>query len=287
MAEIGRYNTLVISKHTDFGLYLQGGELGEILLPKRYIPKQGDLKPGDSLRVFLYLDSEDRPIATTLRPRAQVGEFASLKVTDVNPVGAFLDWGLPKDVLLPHGQMRKPLQPGDWCTVYLYLDNASRRITASTKLDRHLDQSPPRYQVGEAVEFLLAERTDLGFKAIIDNRHAGLLHRNELFRPVRLGMRLSGFIREVRADGKLNLTLQAPGKAGADALQSAILNELQNRGGTLPMGDHSDPQTIAELFGCSKGAFKRAIGGLLKQDQIRLCDRHIELVDGQSVQNNQ
>ena len=201
MALIGRMNSLQVVKHTDFGLYLDGGADGEILLPKRYIPKQEALEVGDWLNVFVYLDSEDRVIATTQKPKVQVGGFASLKVVEINSVGLFLDWGLSKDLLLPHSEEKRPLQVGDYVLVHVYLDPRSRRITATARLDRFLDNSPATYQVGEQVELLIAERTDLGFKAIINERHWGLLHKNELFRFVRSGMRETGYIREVRDDG--------------------------------------------------------------------------------------
>lgn len=205
MAAIGRFNTLPIVKHTDFGLYLDGGPEGEILLPNRQIPKDQPSEVNDRLSVFIYLDSEDRPIATSLKPKAQVGEFASLKVKDVNRTGLFLDWGLPKDLLLPHSEIKRPLQIGDYCVVYLYLDDHSRRITTTTHLDRHLDQVPARYDVGDRVDLLVAVRTDIGFKAIIDHRHWGLIHSNDAFKFLRSGMRERGFIKEIRTDGKIDL----------------------------------------------------------------------------------
>lgn len=276
MADIGQYNLLHIVKHTDIGLYLDGGSHGEILLPRRYVPDDQPLEPGDSLRVFVYHDSEDRPIATTQRPRAQVGQFAGLRVVEINRVGLFLDWGLPKDLLLPHSEEKRPLQVGDTCVVYLYLDRRSGRITATARLDRFLDRTPARYRPGQAVDLLVAEPTDLGFKAIVEGRHWGLLHRNELFKPVRPGQRERGFIREVRPDGKISLTLQAPGREGADALQVQILERLAASGGVLPLGDKSSPEEIVRLFGVSKGSFKKAIGALYKQGRIRILDDRIE-----------
>ncbi|TXJ00121.1 MAG: GntR family transcriptional regulator [Aquabacterium sp.] len=277
MAAIGRYNSLQITKYTDFGLYLDGGVDGEILLPKRYIPKGEELEVGDWLNVFVYLDSEDRLIATTQKPKVQVGGFASLKVVEINRVGLFLDWGLPKDLLLPHSEEKRPLQVGDYCVVYVYLDQRTRRITATARLDRHLDKTPVRYETGQEVDLLVVEKTDMGFKAIINNEHWGLIHNNEVFKFLRGGMRERGFIREVRADGKISLSLQPLGREAASSLSEQILAKLREAGGQLPLSDKSSPEQISSLFGVSKGNFKKAIGGLYKQglivieaDRIRL-----------------
>ncbi|WP_374286468.1 CvfB family protein [Pseudomonas fluvialis] len=277
MALIGRFNTLQVSKFTDFGLYLDVGADGEILLPKRYIPKQEALEVGDWLNVFVYLDSEDRVIATTQKPKVQVGGFASLKVVEINSVGLFLDWGLSKDLLLPHSEEKRPLQVGDYVLVHVYLDPRSRRITATARLDRFLDNSPATYQVGEQVELLIAERTDLGFKAIINERHWGLLHKNELFRFVRSGMRETGYIREVRDDGKINLSLQPVGAEQRDVLAERIVEALQAAGGFLPLSDKSPAELISQQFSVSKGNFKKAIGGLYKRGVILIGDDGIRL----------
>ncbi|MBP8171510.1 MAG: GntR family transcriptional regulator, partial [Pseudomonas sp.] len=211
MALIGRYNSLQVVKHTDFGLYLDGGADGEILLPKRYIPKDTPSEVEDWLNVFIYLDSDDKLIATTEKPKVQVGEFASLKVLEINSIGIFLDWGLPKDLLLPYSEEKRSLEAGQYCVVHVYLDKHSRRITATARLDRYLDLRPATYQVGQAVDLLVAEATDMGFKAIINNQHWGLIHKNEVFKFLRSGMREKGFIKELRADGKISLSLQPVG----------------------------------------------------------------------------
>ena len=268
MAAIGRYNSLQVTKYTDFGLYLDVGADGEILLPKRYIPKGEELEVGDWLNVFVYLDSEDRLIATTQKPKVQVGGFASLKVAEINRVGLFLDWGLPKDLLLPHSEEKRPLQVGDYCVVYVYLDQRTRRITATARLDRYLDKTPARYAPGQEVDLLVVEQTDMGFKAIINNEHWGLIHNNEVFKFLRSGMRERGFIREVRADGKISLSLQPVGREAASSLSEQILAKLREAGGQLPLSDKSSPEQISSLFGVSKGNFKKAIGGLYKQGQI-------------------
>jgi hypothetical protein len=278
MALIGRFNSLPVVKHTEFGLYLDGDQDGEILLPKRYIPKDQGTEIGDWLNVFVYLDSEDRLIATTQKPKVQVGGFASLKVVEINRIGLFLDWGLPKDLLLPHSEEKRPLQVGDYCVVHVYLDRRTRRITATARLDRYLDTTPARYSVGQEVELLVADETDMGFKAIINDRHWGLIHRNEIFKFLRSGMREKGFIREVRADGKIALSLQPVGEKLASGLNEQILEKLREAGGALDVSDKSPPEVISRLLGVSKGNFKKAIGGLYKQGLIRIHDDRIELV---------
>lgn len=278
MAAIGRYNSLQIVKHTGFGLYLDGGPDGEILLPNRYIPKDTPTEVDDWLNVFIYLDSDDKLIATTEKPKVQVGEFASLKVVQINRVGLFLDWGLPKDLLLPHSEEKRPLNEGDYCVVYVYLDKHTRRITATARLDRYLDKTPPRYRVGEAVDLLVVERTDLGHKAIINGQHWGLIHKNEAFKFLRGGMREKGYIREVRADGKISLSLQPLGSEAGDALQALILQKLQENQGSLAVGDKTPADEIAQQFGVSKGNFKKAIGGLYKQGRILIHPDRIERV---------
>lgn len=278
MALVGRYNSLQIVKHTNFGLYLDGAQDGEILLPNRYIPKDVPTEDEDWLNVFVYLDSEDKLIATTEKPKVQVGEFASLKVVEVNSIGVFLDWGLPKDLLLPYSEEKRTLQAGDYCVVHVYLDKHSRRITATARLDRYLDKTPANYQVGQEVDLLVAEATDMGFKAIISNKHWGLIHKNEVFKFLRPGKQEKGYIKEIRADGNIALSLQPVGVEAAGSLNTKILAKLRENGGTLPVSDKSDPQVISGLFGVSKGNFKKAIGALYKQGQIVIHADRIELV---------
>lgn len=277
MAQIGRFNSLQVVKHTDFGLYLDGGADGELLLPRRYVPKDVPCAVGERLDVFVYHDSEDRLIATTLKPRIEVGGFACLKVVAVNHVGLFLDWGLPKDLFLPHSEEKRPLQVGDHCVVHAYIDPRTRRVTATARLDRYLDNTPAKYRRGQAVELLVVERTDLGFKVIVDGRHWGLLHKNELIKPLRFGQRTTGYIRELREDGKINLSLQPQGREAADSLSEQILARLRESGGRLALSDKSSPEDIVRQFGVSKGSFKKAIGGLYKQGLIAILDEHIEL----------
>jgi len=277
MALVGRYNSLQVVKHTDFGLYLDGGADGEILLPNRYIPKDIPSEDEDWLNVFVYLDSEDKLLATTEKPKVQVGEFASLKVVEINSIGVFLDWGLPKDLLLPYSEERRELKQGDYCVVHVYLDKRTRRITATARLDRYLDQSPASYTVGQEVDLLVAEETDMGFKAIINNKHWGLIHKNEVFKFLRSGKEEKGFIKELRNDGKIALSLQPVGEQLVSSLHSKILDKLRENNGVLPVSDKSDPQVISGLFGVSKGNFKKAIGALYKEGKLVIHADRIEL----------
>ncbi|WPP01109.1 S1-like domain-containing RNA-binding protein [Pseudomonas sp. HR96] len=278
MALVGRYNSLQVVKHTDFGLYLDGGADGEILLPNRYIPKDTPSQDEDWLNVFVYLDSEDKLLATTERPKVQVGEFASLKVKEINSIGVFLDWGLPKDLLLPYSEEKRQLSAGDYCVVHVYLDKRTRRITATARLDRYLDKLPATYSVGQEVSLLVAEETDMGFKAIIDNKHWGLIHKNEIFKYMRAGKQEKGYIKELRSDGKIALSLQPIGAQASSSLHATILDKLRANGGTLAVSDKSEPQLISDLFGVSKGNFKKAIGALYKEGRILIHQDRIELV---------
>ncbi|MFD2643183.1 CvfB family protein [Pseudomonas japonica] len=277
MALVGRYNTLQVVKHTDFGLYLDGGADGEILLPNRYIPKDTPTEVEDWLNVFVYLDSEDKLIATTEKAKVQVGQFASLKVVEINSIGIFLDWGLPKDLLMPYSEEKRQMRAGEYCVVHVYLDRRTRRITATAKLDRYLDKTPANYRVGQQVDLLVVEESPMGFKAIINNQHWGLIHRNEVFKFLRSGKQEKGYIREIRDDGKIALSLQPVGEAAASSLHEQILSKLKAADGVLPVSDKSDPQVISDLFGVSKGNFKKAIGALYKSGQIVIHDNRIEL----------
>ena len=277
MALVGRFNSLQVVKHTDFGLYLDGGADGEILLPNRYIPKNTPHEVEDWLNVFVYLDSEDKLLATTEKPKVQVGEFASLKVVEVNAIGVFLDWGLPKDLLLPFSEEKRQMRAGEYCVVHVFLDKRTRRITATAKLDRFLDKVPANYRVGQEVQLLVAAQTDLGFNAIIDHKHWGLIHKNEVFKFLRAGKQEKGYIKELRADGKIALSLQPIGAQAASSLHDKILQKLAESGGTLPVSDKSEPQLIADLFGVSKGNFKKAIGALYKDGKLLIHADRIEL----------
>ncbi|MGH8332663.1 MAG: CvfB family protein, partial [Pseudomonas sp.] len=231
----------------------------------------------DWLNVFIYLDSDDKLIATTEKPKVQVGDFASLKVVEVNSIGVFLDWGLPKDLLLPYSEEKRQMTAGEYVVVHVYLDKHTRRITATARLDRYLDKTPANYTPGQEVDLLVAEATDMGFKAIINNKHWGLIHKNEIFKFMRAGKEEKGFIKEVRADGKISLSLQPVGEEAATSLNSKILAKLRDNNGSLPVSDKSDPTVISSMFGVSKGNFKKAIGALYKNGQIVIHADRIEL----------
>ncbi|RKQ96876.1 hypothetical protein C7446_2736 [Kushneria sinocarnis] len=277
MLQMGRFNTLRIVRRVSFGLYLDGDRFGEILLPRRDMPSEDDCRTGSMLTVFIYLDSEDRPIATTRQPAIQVDEFASLRIIERTPVGLFLDWGLPKDLLLPHSEVRGNPAPGDYRLVHAYLDERTHRITATMRLNRHLDLVPPRYRNGQPVELLITGPTDLGFNTIVDNTHTGLLHHSEVHDPLRTGMRVQGYIRRVRDDGRIDLGLTPPREQIADALGERILSRLEENGGTLAISDRSSPALIQQSFGVSKATFKKTIGGLYKRQLITILPDHIEL----------
>jgi predicted RNA-binding protein (virulence factor B family) len=278
MATIGRRNRLSIERSSGPGLYLNGGGLGEILLPGRYIP--ADVKPGDQLDVFVYLDSEDRLVATTEIPKVMVGEFACLKVVGVHPkAGAFLDWGLSKDLLLPFPEQEKPVRTGTTVAVYVYLDERSRRIVASARLKRHLNQSGDTYQEKQPVNLLIIGETPLGYNAIVNNDRLGLLYHNTLGIPLSVGERMRGYVRVVRADGKLDLSLDQAGYSRVLPLKLRIVSALKDNGGKLDLDDDSPPLVIREKFQCSKNAFKLALAALYKSRRIEFTRPGIRLLD--------
>lgn len=278
MITIGQSYELQVVKMVGFGAYLEAGELGEVLLPRRELPRE--LKPGDSISVFLYLDSEDRPVATTRRPRAKVGEFAYLRVVDTTAVGAFLDWGLEKDLLVPFAEQHRPMVAGKSYLVYLYIDRLDGRIAASSRIEKFLDdERPHNFRAGQAVDLIIANSTDLGFKAIVNHSHWGVLYKNEVFERLSFGQRKKGYIKRVRPDGRLDLTLQG-GKESRDRDAARIERYLREHDGFAPVHDKSDPELIRSLFGMSKGAFKKAIGGLYKARIISLEKNGIRLLEG-------
>jgi uncharacterized protein len=278
MAEIGKRNTLSIIRESTPGLYLNGGELGEILLPGKYIPR--GLKQGDKLDVFVYLDSEDRLVATTEKPLATVGEFAYLEVVSLHPrVGAFLDWGLAKDLLLPFREQDRPIRIRQKVIAAVYLDPVTRRVVASTRLSRHLSKDMPAYREGQPVNLLITSATPLGYNAIIENAHRGLLYRDNLSAPLEIGQRVKGFVRAVKPNGKIDLRLDASGYKRVLPLQVQIVQALERSGGHLNFDDASSPEVIRKTFGVSKGAFKQALGALYKSRRIRFNNPGIELLD--------
>ncbi len=278
MATIGKRNTLSIVRESAPGLYLNGGELGEILLPGRYIPR--GLKQGEKLDVFIYRDSDDRLVATTEMPFATVGEFACLEVVSVNlRVGAFLNWGLQKDLLLPFREQEMPARVGQKVVVFIYLDPKTNRIVASARLHRHLSRDTPTYSEGQRVNLLITGETPLGYSAIVENAHRGLLYRDQIATPLAVGQKLKGFVRTIRPGGKIDLSLDASGYKRVASLQQQIVQALERKGGRLAFDDDSSPEAIREAFGVSKKAFKQALGALYKSRRIRFAKPGIELLD--------
>ena len=278
MATIGKRNTLSIVRESAPGLYLNGGELGEILLPGRYIPR--GLKQGEKLDVFIYRDSDDRLVATTEVPYATVGEFACLEVVSINlRVGAFLNWGLQKDLLLPFREQEIPARVGQKVVVFIYLDPKTNRIVASARLHRHLSRDTPAYADGQQVNLLITGETPLGYSAIVNNAHRGLLYRDQMAAALAVGQKLKGFVRTVRPGGKIDLSLDASGYKRVASLQQQIVQALERKGGPLAFDDDSSPEAIREAFGVSKKAFKQALGALYKSRRIRFLKPGIELLD--------
>lgn len=276
MIKIGQFNKLMVIKEVPFGIYLDGDDWGDILLPKKVVP-QGT-KVNDVLEVFIYFDSEDKIIATTLRPRAKLGSCAFMKVIDVNRVGAFLDWGLDKDLLVPMPEQQRPMEKDKSYIVYVKQDNKGR-IIASSKLDHFLDKSPAHFKQGEEVSLLIGETTELGNKVIINDSHWGLIHSGDIFQTLSYGKRMQGYIKTIREDGKIDIALRKMGQDSISDLSKRILTELHKKGGFLPLHDKSSPVEIQRALGDSKKSFKSAIGTLYKQGEINIESNGIRLRD--------
>ena len=262
-------------KAVDFGVYLDGVERGEILLPKEYVPE--NCFPEDELKVFIYFDSEDRIIATTETPLVTVGEFAYMKVVASSSVGAFLDWGLRKDLLVPFREQRTKMVEGNSYLVYAYVDEETDRIVATSKIEKYLVKTPVTYEIGEEVDLLIARPSVLGYSVFINQAHWGLIYRNEIFQPIRIGQKLKGYIKEVRPDGKIDVRLQPDGYVGIDALGRKIIEKMEDNGGILDVSDKTAPEIIYKLFGCSKKNYKKAIGALYRQGIIDIGEEEIRL----------
>jgi len=278
MFQIGKLNTLKIVKEVDFGLYLDGGDdYDEILLPKRYVPEKYEI--GADLEVFIYRDSEDRIIATTETPNAMVGDFALMEVVSVNKFGAFLDWGLQKDLLVPFREQKKDMEKGNSYVVYVYLDSETQRIAASSKLDKFLDNIPADYEPNQEVDLFVANKTDIGYKAIINNLHWGMLYENEVFKPLDRGQKIKAYIKKVREDEKIDLYLHKSGYDKVEELTEKILKTLKDEGGFLEINDKTPSAIIYEVFGESKKTFKKAVGALYKKRLIDITKQGIKLIN--------
>ncbi|HSH20697.1 MAG TPA: S1-like domain-containing RNA-binding protein, partial [Draconibacterium sp.] len=275
MVEIGKINTLEVVRETDNGLYLDGVELGEILMPKKFITEE--VRKLGWADVFVYSDSEDRLVATTEEPYAMVGDFAYLKAVATSRFGAFLDWGLPKDLLVPFREQKADMVEGRNYLVYLYVDMLTKRIAASAKLDKYLDNTPPEYESGDEVQLMIAEETDLGYKAIVNNEHWGMLYKNQLYQTLSPGQKITGFVNKVREDEKIDLLLEKPGYEKVDAISQKILDEIKANRGFMAVSDKTSPDMIKALFGISKKNFKKAIGSLYKKRMITFDSDGIRL----------
>ncbi|MBO1520606.1 CvfB family protein [Oceanisphaera pacifica] len=265
MIKLGDNNTLPLLRLDDKGGWLDAGEYGDAFLPRRQLPSH--CQPGDEIPVFIYLDSDQEPVITTDTPKAKVHQFAALKVVTANRLGAFLDWGMKKDIFVPERNQAKPMEAGRHYVVHLYLDHEGRMV-ASSKLDRFLSRELPRYRAGDEVDLLVAEHTQLGFKAVVDGQYWGLLFRSDISGRVPMGLQTKGYVKRVRDDGKIDLTLFKPGPGKIDDAAQAVLDKLVRAGGSMQVNDKTDPDTIFRMFGISKGTFKKAIGGLYKQGHI-------------------
>ena len=276
MAELGHYNKLRIIKRVDIGVFLDGDQFGDILLPRKYAPES--MQIGDQVEVFLYNDSEDRIIATTLQPKTQVGECAYLKVVSTNRYGAFLDWGLPKDLLVPFSEQQNPMQQGYSYSVYVFVDEETQRIAASTKLEQHLSVDVSGFKPRQEVDLLIYGKSDLGFKAIINGTHLGQLFEDETFQRLHFGEQIKGYIRQVRGDGKIDLMLQLPSELTRDNLSKSIIDHLRQHDGVSTLTDKSPPDDIYQAFGVSKASYKKALGQLYKNRQIMIEKHKITLL---------
>jgi len=283
MTEIGKINILDVVRETENGLYLNGENLGEILMPQKFVTPE--VRESQKAEVFVYTDSEDRLVATTETPLAMVGDFVFLKVIAVSRYGAFLDWGLPKDLLVPFSEQVHEMEEGKRYVVGIYLDEQSNRIAASARLDDFLyDESEGEFETGEAVEMFIANKTELGYKVIINNTHWGLLHYHEVVRPLKRGEKLAGFIKHIREDGKIDLALHLKGRDKTDEAVDIIMKVLRREGGFLAVTDKSPAARIDELFGLSKSMYKKAVGSLFKRKMITIADDGIHLVEDSADQ---
>lgn len=278
MINVGQINNLEVVKIADFGVFLDAGEFGTTLLPKRFAPEGVEL--GHFVDVFLYFDSENQLAATTETPIAKVGEWGLMKIEGVNTTGAFVNWGIKdKDLLVPYSEQRARFASGQNILVYVYTDKASGRIVGTTKFNKLLDKTPAKYAQNEQVDLIIAERSDLGYKAIINGQHWGMIFPSDVFGKLFIGKKLKGYIKNIREDGKIDLALQKVGVAKMDDLSEKILETLQKKGGFLPLSDKSTPEAIFATFRTSKGTFKKTIGGLFKQGKILIEKDGIRLAE--------
>jgi len=273
--KLGQHNTLKVVESTPFGVVLDGGDLGGLLLPKKECPSKSKMK--DSVEVFLYFDSKENVVPTTKKPFGSVETFACLEVVSVSEIGAFMDWGLPKDLFVPIGEQAERMKEGEWHIVYIHKDPRRNRLAASSKLDKFLDKTPVSYRENECVNLMVCYKSDLGYEAIINDAHLGLVYTGEVFRKLEYGERVDGYIKKVREDGKIDLSLQKLGYQASNDLEQQILKRLEVNNGRMDVTDKSAPEKIYELFGVSKKKYKMALGALYKSKKIVIQDDIIKL----------
>mgnify|MGYP003292233903 CR=1 FL=1 len=276
MMQLGKRNDMTVLREVDFGVYLDGGDLGDVLLPRRYVP-QG-CKVGDVINVFLYLDQEERLIATTEHPLIEVGKIAYLEVKWVNQFGAFLDWGLMKDLFCPFREQKMRMVQGRSYIVYCYIDSLTHRIVATAKIEKFLSKERPPYHHGDIVDILIQQKTELGFKAVVEGQYSGQIYQNELFRDMHTGDQMQAFVKNVREDGKIDLILQEHGKKHVMDFEDQLLQYIQEHDGCCPFHDKSLAEDIYAEFQVSKKTFKKAVGGLYKKNLITIEEDCLRLV---------
>lgn len=275
MINVGTYNELEVVKQLDFGIYLKDGDT-EILMPTKWVPK--GTKIGDTLNVFIFRDSDDRLIATTIEPYATANTFAFLEAKQVNPIGAFLDWGMDKDLLVPFREQAHRIEPGKSYVVFVFVDEETDRLTASTKLNRFIENENIELRDNDIVDLLIYSETDLGFNAIINNRYSGLIYKNEIYEAIRVGDKIKGYVKHVREDNKIDLSLQKSGYELVDDVKWRILNMMKQNEGFLALTDNSSPEDIKAKLQISKKAFKKAVGALYRERLVKITDKGIELL---------
>jgi predicted RNA-binding protein (virulence factor B family) len=275
LINLGKYNTLTVAKEVNFGIYLRKDGV-EILMPTKWVPS--GVKIGDELEVFVYKDSDDRLIATTMTPLITANSFAFLDVQDVNDIGAFLDWGMQKHLLVPFREQQKRMYPNQGYVVYAYVDEVTNRLVASSKLKRFIEHEPVDLKRGDEVDLLVYSESNLGFSAIINNKYSGLIYKDEVYETLRVGDKLKGYIKEIRDDNKIDLSLKKLGYEQVGDAKEYILEALTTNKGYLPLGDHSSPEEIKSALQMSKKSFKKAIGALYKERQIEITPKGIKLL---------
>ncbi|MCP9199846.1 S1-like domain-containing RNA-binding protein [Gramella sp. GC03-9] len=277
MIQLGDFHELIMKRSTDFGVYLENQEGDEVLLPNKYVPE--NWKPEELISVFVYLDHEERPVATTLEPKIKLDEFGTLQCVDVNKYGAFLDWGLEKHLFVPFKEQVVPMQKGEEYLVFCYLDLETERLAASSKVHAFLDNSTLTVEPFEEIELIISNKTELGYNVIINGLHLGLLYEDEVFKSIKEGDRVKGWVKKIRSDNKIDVVLQRPGYRSIEPNAQKVLDRLKDAGGFLDLSDKSDPQEIQDRLQMSKKSFKRAAGSLYKQRMIEIKEDGIHLKD--------